>query len=70
MASMTSHERILAAGRRQQPDRVPSDILFEPRLAADLRRQLGTDDLNVFFKVELHNIGPDCTRLTNDCYKY
>ena len=70
MATMTSHERILAAGRRQQPDRVPRDILFEPRLAADLRRQLGADDLSAYFAVDLYHVGLDPTRLTNDYSRY
>lgn len=45
MAKMTSRERVLAATRRQTPDRVPREILLEHRVFDMLAAHFGTRDL-------------------------
>lgn len=70
MASMTSRERILTVGRRQQPDRVPRNIAFERGMATTMRRHLGTDDLSDYFNVDLYHVGINPTGRQQDFSRY
>src|SRR3990167_6279866 len=50
---MTSYERVLAAFRRQQPDRVPYDIgSFNREALRRFREAAGTDDTDKYFGVD------------------
>lgn len=70
MAEMTSRERILAAGRRQLPDRVPRFINVEYGLAQELQRRLGADDLSRYFRNDLYGVGVNPTAVKYDFSRY
>src|SRR5690349_15099565 len=56
---MNARERVLAAGRRQEPDRVPRDLRWgmTPAVMEVFRKRTGRDDPLEYFKVD--------TRLVN-----
>ncbi len=56
---MTPRERVLTALRRGEPDRVPKHIRPSPALAEDLRKAVGTDDLDGHFGLEIRFVSPD-----------
>jgi len=68
-ATMSSRERALAALNRREPDRVPKNIRMVAALAEEVRRAVGTKDIDGHFGVDIrfapfladHPI-PDVTR--------
>jgi uroporphyrinogen decarboxylase len=70
MAEMTSRERVLAAARRQTPDRVPRDIWLETRTIDRLREHYGTHDLLAAMRMDVASVGPDPTTTANDYSRY
>jgi len=51
--TMSSRERVLAALSRRVPDRVPRNIRLGPTLAEDVRRVIGTKDIDGHFGVDI-----------------
>jgi uroporphyrinogen decarboxylase len=70
MTEMTSRERVLAAARRQTPDRVPRSIQTEAYVSTVVKKKLGTEDLLAAFRGDVAGVGPNPTRLTNDYRSY
>jgi uroporphyrinogen decarboxylase len=70
MKSMTSRERVLTAIHLQLPDRVPREILFEPRVARMLRERLNTPDLVAALRMDVVSVFPSPTRLRTNFTPY
>ena len=56
---MSPRERVLAALRRERPDRVPKHIRPSPALAERLREAIGADDIDAHFGLEIRFAGLD-----------
>jgi uroporphyrinogen decarboxylase len=67
---MTSRERVLAAARRQQPDRVPRTIPIEEAVYKRLCEQLGVSNLGRAFKDDHYWVGPRPTHLSQEFGAY
>lgn len=70
MDVMTSRERVLAACRRQKPDRVPRDLQFERRVAKQMQEFYGTQDLVAATRSDVVDVGPNPTRLRGNFSQY
>ena len=70
MPPMTSRERLLAACRRQVPDRVPREIWLEQLVAAHLRIHLDTPDLLRALRMDVAAISPQPSRQDGDYSRY
>jgi len=70
MAEMTSRERVLAAFRRQQPDRVPRYIAFTARKEREVMQHLGLTDMLAFTRIDIWRIGVNPTRQQLDYSRY
>jgi uroporphyrinogen decarboxylase len=65
LRAMNSRERVLAAVRRQEPDRVPRDLSWgmTPAVLELFRQKTGRDDPLEYFKVDTRLVNqPDSTR--------
>ncbi|MCC6728723.1 MAG: hypothetical protein IT208_05220 [Chthonomonadales bacterium] len=69
---MTGRERVVAAMRRQQPDRVPFDFSFGFARASlrDFRRRYGVTDPFAYFETDARGVGLAPTRLHVDRTAY
>jgi uroporphyrinogen decarboxylase len=69
---MNSRERVVAALRREKPDRVPFDFAlgFSPYQLEQFKRRTGQDDANDFFGADVRGTGIGPTRLQTDYSKY
>lgn len=67
---MTSRERVLAAARRQTPDRVPRTIQIETAVYERLADHLGTRQVNRALRDDHAWIGPGPSRLNVDYSPY
>jgi uroporphyrinogen decarboxylase len=67
---MTSKERVLAAARRQVPDRIPRIVPLESAVAQKLKTHLGKVDLTSALKVDLVWVGVIPTALEHDYSHY
>lgn len=67
---MTSRERVLAAARRQTPDRVPRHIQLEAHVAGALRQHYGVANLTAVLRDDIVGVGPNGTQLRNDYSGY
>lgn len=67
---MTSRERVLTAAHRQTPDRIPRHIQMETYVAEVMSKHYGTHDLVTTVRGDIHYVGTQPTRLSNDysCY--
>lgn len=70
MGEMTSRERVLAAARRQMPDRVPRDILFERAVHDLMVKKYGTKDLVAATRSDIIDVGPNPSLLKRDFAKF
>lgn len=70
MDEMTSRERVLVAGHRQQPDRLPRDIHFESGVAQKMKDYFRTDNLIAATRSDIVDVGPNPSRLKQDFSKY
>ena len=66
---MSPRERVLAAMRRQRPDRVPKDLNLSPALWEELRRR-GGESAAEYFRLEPRYAGIARTTNTRDFSKY
>ena len=69
---MTGRERVLAAMRRQEPDRVPFDFGhgFAPAKIDEFRRRTGDSDPSAYFGVDTASVGIGPTRQQLDHSRY
>jgi uroporphyrinogen decarboxylase len=68
---MTPRERVIAALRREQPDKVPRDMGFTPAIEQMLKEKTGAADLIEHFGVEMRFVGPaETTRDTEGYRRY
>ncbi len=70
MDRMTSRERVLMAGRRGKPDRVPRDLQFERRVADRMREYYGKEDLIAATRSDIVDVGPEPTRFPSNYGRY
>jgi uroporphyrinogen decarboxylase len=70
MDGMTSRERVLIAGRRGKPDRVPRDLQFERRVEAMMRNYYGKEDLIAATRSDIVDIGPNPSRFPRNYVSY
>jgi uroporphyrinogen decarboxylase len=70
MVEMTSRERVLAAARRQVPDRVPRDIFFERAVHDSMVVFYGTTDLVEATRSDIIDVGPNPSRHMGDFSQY
>jgi uroporphyrinogen decarboxylase len=70
--TMNSRERVLAAIRREQPDRVPFDFNFgiSPVQHATLKRLTGFDDPQEYFQTDRRSVGDGPSRQCADFSRY
>jgi uroporphyrinogen decarboxylase len=68
--SMTSRERVLSAIHHQAADRVPRELLFEPRVAAMLSQHLGASDLVAALRMDVVTVRPGPTRKKTNFARY
>ena len=54
---MTAKERVLAACRHEQPDRVPLQVYLTPEIAQQLQAHFGARDLYEVFGIDLRGVG-------------
>lgn len=69
-AEMTSCERVLAAARRQTPDRVPRDIPLEKFMLNLMKEHCGTQDLLTTLRADIAAMNPNPTRFHQDYSSY
>ena len=71
-ARMTSRERLVAAARRQPPDRIPRIIEFEGQVANALAQELGIapGDVRRYFKVDMDFVFLNPTHARADFSRY
>jgi uroporphyrinogen decarboxylase len=67
---MTSRERVLTAGRRQTPDRVPRDIPLEKFMLNRMVEHYGTQDLLKAMRSDIAVVDLNPTRLNQDYSDY
>jgi uroporphyrinogen decarboxylase len=69
---MNSRERVIAAMRRREPDRVPFDFAhgFTPQQIDNLERRTGTRDPNAYFETDTRTVGIGPTRHKADFSRY
>ena len=67
---MTSRERVLAAARRQTPDRIPRHILMESFVYARMQDYYGAGDLRAAVRDDMVYMGPNVTQLNNNYSPY
>ena len=67
---MTPREVVLAALRREQPDRVPKIVQFTPALFEMFKRKTGSTDPADYWDFECRGLGLKGTRLKNDYDRY
>lgn len=67
---MTSRERVLAAARRQTPDRIPRHIELEAYVAGQLRAHFATDNLLPALRDDVAGVGANATALRSDYSRY
>jgi uroporphyrinogen decarboxylase len=70
MDRMTSRERVLIAGRRGKPDRVPRDLQFERRVAAMMRKYFAKEDILAATRCDIIDVGPEPSRFPNNYASY
>jgi uroporphyrinogen decarboxylase len=69
-SSMSSRERVLAAARRQVPDRIPRVIELEKAVHDRLVQQLGSAGLAALLQEDIVGVAPAPTRLRQDYRAY
>jgi len=55
---MQPRERVLAALRRQEPDRVPKDMVFSPAILKLFQEKTGAQDPSEYFHLEVRRVEP------------
>jgi len=66
---MTPRERVIAALRHEEPDKVPKEMGFTPAVEQMLKERTGADDLLEHFGVEMRGIGPNDTNRDLEVYR-
>lgn len=70
MAAMTSRDRVLAAAKRQNPDRIPRDIIFESAVHDMMVNYFGSADLVAATRSDIIDVGPNPTRQNSDFSRF
>lgn len=67
---MSPRERVLAALRRQRPDRIPKHFDLTPAQEEEFRRRTGSDDVSEHFNLEPRFVGISATSKPRDFSDY